>query len=327
MLGRALDHQAWDEASGIVRALGAYWDTRGLREEAAVWTDILDATAGPGQNTPIAGTPAGGLWLYTTTQRANRQHGAGQLDQAEQTYQQALAYLQDQPETEWIRSSISVIYHQLGMTAQDRGRLDEADDWCRKSLTIKEEFGNHISEASTYQLGLIAQDRERLDEADDWYRKALAIEEELDSRLYMARTYVQLGSLAEDQGRALLALTWNIRCVTLFDEFPSPLTRTGPSTLVRLTRQLGLPALEETWQQVTGQPLPQAVRDYVTSHQDEQPRRRVMTDPVADAARSAAVILAADLGPHLPAEVEAALAARGAQQRPDRFLDPSRSPA
>jgi hypothetical protein len=47
-----------------------------------------------------------------------------------------------------------------------------------------------------------------------------------------------------------------------------------------------------------------------------------MTDPAADAARSAAVILAPDLGPSLPTEVEAALAARGAQQRPDRYLDP-----
>jgi hypothetical protein len=47
-----------------------------------------------------------------------------------------------------------------------------------------------------------------------------------------------------------------------------------------------------------------------------------MTDSVADAARSAAAILAPDLGPGLPAEVEAALAARGAQQRPDRYIDP-----
>ena len=47
-----------------------------------------------------------------------------------------------------------------------------------------------------------------------------------------------------------------------------------------------------------------------------------MTDPAADAARSAAVILAPDLGPNLPAEVEAALAARDTQQRPDRYLDP-----
>jgi hypothetical protein len=47
-----------------------------------------------------------------------------------------------------------------------------------------------------------------------------------------------------------------------------------------------------------------------------------MTDPAADAARAAAAILAPDLGPNLPAEVEAALAARGTQPRPDRYLDP-----
>ena len=47
-----------------------------------------------------------------------------------------------------------------------------------------------------------------------------------------------------------------------------------------------------------------------------------MTDPAADAARTAAAILAPDLGPHLPAEVEAALAARDTSQRPDRYLDP-----
>jgi hypothetical protein len=47
-----------------------------------------------------------------------------------------------------------------------------------------------------------------------------------------------------------------------------------------------------------------------------------MTDPAADAARAAAVILAPDLGPSLPAEVEAALVARDTQQRPDRYFDP-----
>jgi hypothetical protein len=45
-------------------------------------------------------------------------------------------------------------------------------------------------------------------------------------------------------------------------------------------------------------------------------------DPAAAAARSAAAILAPDLGPTLPAEVEAALAARDTPQRPDRYLDP-----
>ena len=45
-----------------------------------------------------------------------------------------------------------------------------------------------------------------------------------------------------------------------------------------------------------------------------------MTDPIADAARSAAVILAPGLGPNLPAEVESALAARHAGgQRPGQY--------
>jgi hypothetical protein len=46
-----------------------------------------------------------------------------------------------------------------------------------------------------------------------------------------------------------------------------------------------------------------------------------MTDPAAEAARCAAVILVADLGPSLPAEVEAALVARNEQHRPERYLD------
>ena len=50
MLGHALDHHAWDDAEGIIRALDAYWDARGLSAEAAAWANrVLDATAGPGQ--------------------------------------------------------------------------------------------------------------------------------------------------------------------------------------------------------------------------------------------------------------------------------------
>jgi tetratricopeptide (TPR) repeat protein len=388
MLGHALDHHAWDDASGIVRALDEYWDTRGLGAEAAAWADrILAAIAGPGQaQTP----PARWLWLYTMGRQASRQQAAGQPDQAGQAYRQALAWLEKQPETEWRRKSIAVAYHQLGVTAQDRGRLDEAEDWYRKSLTlseelsdrptmartyhqlgvtaylrgrldeaedwhrksltlseelsdrptmagayhqlgmtaedrgrldeaedwyrksliIKEELGNRPSMASSYhqlgmtaqnrgrldeaedwyhkaltineelgdrpgtaityhQLGITAQDRGRLDEADDWYRKSLTISEELDDRPGMALTYAQLGLLAEDRDQDSLALAWNIRCVTLFSEFPSPLTGTGSGALTRLTRQLAMPALEEAWQQATGQPLPQAVRDYITSYHDQ----------------------------------------------------------
>ena len=267
-LGYALDRHAWDDAEMIVRALDPYWGTRGLGGEAGAWADrILDATAGPGQ-TPLG--PTRSLWLYTTIEQANRQQDAGQLDQAAQTYRHALAYLQDQPETEWTRTSIAATYHPLGITAESRGRLDEADDWYRKALTIFEDLADRPHMASTYhQLGTTAQSRGQLDEADDWYRKSLTIKEELGNRPGMALTYAQLGLLAEERDQAPLALQWNIRCVTLFDQFPSPMTGTGPAALARLTRQLGMPALEATWQQVTGQPAPKPVRDYLTGHPDD----------------------------------------------------------
>ena len=345
MLGQALDHHAWSDASGIVRALDAYWETRGLGGEADAWADrILNAIAAPGQG---ADATIRSLWLFTLGQQASRQENAGQPDEAAQTFQQILAWLQGQPQTEstrgniaavchrlgmtaqgqdrldeaedWYRRSLSIeeelgdrprmanTYHQLGITAQGRGRLDEANDWYRKSLAIKEELGNRPGMANTYhQLGRIASERERVDEADDWfrkslaifeelgnrphmaatchelgntaylrrrldeandwYRKSLAIKEELGNRPGMALTYGQLGLLADARQQPRHALDWTVRCVTLFDQFPHPATGPGPEHLARLTHQLGLPALEQAWRQVTGQPVPQPVRDYLTSH-------------------------------------------------------------
>ncbi len=166
MLGHALNRHTWDEADDIIRALDAYWDARGLGGESDAWADrILDATAGYGQTPP---GPASSLWLYTTMHQGNRQNDAGQPDQGGQTYRQALAYLRDQPETDWTRSNIGTIYYQLGNTAHDRERLDEADDWYRKALTIKEELGDRHGMALTYhQLGNITLRRGRLDEADE----------------------------------------------------------------------------------------------------------------------------------------------------------------
>ena len=39
VLGYALDHQLWDQAGPIARALNAYWEARGLHGEAAGWID------------------------------------------------------------------------------------------------------------------------------------------------------------------------------------------------------------------------------------------------------------------------------------------------
>lgn len=124
---------------------------------------------------------------------------------------------------------------------------------------------------SYHLLGIIARSHGRLDEAEDWYRQSLTIKEELGDRPGMTATYHQLGLLAEARDQAPLALAWNVQCVALFDQFPHPATGHGPEHLARLTRQLGRPALEEAWLQVTGRPVPQPVLDYIASQPDEQP--------------------------------------------------------
>jgi tetratricopeptide (TPR) repeat protein len=391
MLGHALDRHAWDDAEKIVMALDYYWDARGYREEAAAWADrILHATAEHGQ---MPSETTGSLWVSTTVSQADRQRLARKLDEAERSYQQALAYLQALPGTKSNRARISGIYHKLGVTANDRGqlekaddwyqkaiqireelglrhqladdylevaitaqtrgaldkaeewsrkslaihtelgdrfnmavayhqlgiiafdrwrldeadewhrraaqireelglrvplaasyhelsltaeaqgRLDEAEDWCRKSLAIKEKLGHRPGMAITYhQLGRIAHIRGQLDEAEDWSRKSLAIHTELGDRTNMAVAYLQLGITAEERGQDALALERYIRCVTLFDQFPSSLTRTAPTALARLAHHLGMPALEQSWREVTGQPAPQVVYDYIASHHDEAQR-------------------------------------------------------
>ncbi len=192
----------------------------------------------------------------------------GRLNEADNWYRKALTIFGEIDN----RSAKASSYHQLGGIAQLRGRLDEADNWYRKSLTIREDLGDRLGVAMAYhQFGTTARLRGRLDEAGDWYRKSLTIREDLGNRHGMASTYHQLGKLAEDCGRLDEALEQNIRCVTLFDQFPHPMTGTGPDALTRLARQLGPSALEQAWREVTGQPVPQEVRDRITSHRTKNP--------------------------------------------------------
>jgi tetratricopeptide (TPR) repeat protein len=347
MLSFALDHQMWDQASAITRSLDEYWDARGLGGEASAWTDLIQAATSNADGTPPEpGTPAGALWLFITVAQANRQRRTGQLEDADFTYRQILDTLQAQPSSrqqqagiavathnlgivaqarrqldqaeDWYRQALAINedlgnrpgmainYHQLGIVAQRRGQLDEAEDWYRQALAINEDLGNRPGMASSYhQLGIVAQLRGELDEAEDWYRQSLAIEEDLGDRPGMASSYHNLGAvaqgrgqlgqaedwyrqslaikedlgdrpgmafsygllgvLAEQCGRPRQALDWTVRCVTLFDQFPHPATGPGPEQLARLTAQLGMGALEASWRQATGGPLPEAVRGYVTA--------------------------------------------------------------
>ncbi|MGW2283861.1 tetratricopeptide repeat protein [Streptomyces phaeochromogenes] len=220
LLGYALDHNLWDQAQSIAQPLNEYWDARGLVEEARAWVDrarvVLDDLDG---TVPDLDSSAGALWLFLRGSQANRHVAAGQLDQAGRTYRDILHTLQLQPATSKQRSRLASIYHQLGVIAQMRGRLDEAEDWYRKSLTINEDLGNRHDLANSYhQLGRVAQMRGRLVEAEDWYRKSLTIEEDLGNRPGLANSYHQLGVIAQERGRLDEAEDWFRQSLTIKED-------------------------------------------------------------------------------------------------------------
>ena len=198
LLGYTLDHQLWEQAQEIAQPLNSYWNARGLDDEAAAWTDRVQiATEDPDGSPPRLGTTAGDLWQFLTGEQANRQLRAMRLEGAERTYRQTLAMLQAQPASPQQQSNIAAAYHNLGNVAYQRGRLEDAGDWYRKSLAISEDLGERPRMAASYhQLGMVAQGRGPLEEAEDWYRKSLAIFEDLRDRPHMATSYHQLGMVA-----------------------------------------------------------------------------------------------------------------------------------
>ena len=83
-----------------------------------------------------------------------------------------------------------------------QGRWGEAEASYRKALDISLEYGNQHSAARTYHnLGVIAQDQGRWDEAEANYRKALDTYLEYGDEHSAALTYHQLGMLIQEQRR------------------------------------------------------------------------------------------------------------------------------
>ena len=236
-------------------ALGLTAGGKGRLDEAADWFNKALAIE------EEVGNLSGMSRMYHQLGAAAQERG--RLDDAADWYARSLAISEELRD----RPAMADSYHQLGTVAYLRKRLDDAADWCARSLAISEEFGHRSKMAvSSHQLGMVAQDRGRLDEAADWYARSLAIKEELGDRPGMATSYRQMGRLAEARGSPDQALEWMVRCVALFDDFPHPSTGPGPGHLARLTRELGIPALEDCWQKVTGSPLPGAVRDHVRAY-------------------------------------------------------------
>jgi len=234
LLGYALDRRLWEHALGISRPLESYWEARGLDSEADAWADrARNATEVPGSGPPPFDTPTGILWLFFAGAAATRSARHGRLDDAERTWRQitaALAALDDSPER---LGNLSAGYQNLGAIARQRGRLDEAEDWYRRTLAIAEEAGDRSGLADTYRdLGVIARDRGDYEQAGEWFRRSLTVKEEIGDRLGTAAIYYQLGMNAQSLGRLDEADEWFRKSLAIDEEIGN--RRTMSSTYLQL---------------------------------------------------------------------------------------------
>jgi tetratricopeptide (TPR) repeat protein len=219
LLAFALEEGRYAEAQQILQPLNAFWDARGLAEEAKGWVDrVRQAVEGTGGAAPDFGSEAGALWLFAVTNDANWAIGSGDLARAERAYEDICRTLEAAPPADSRDHQLAVVYHQLGMVAQLRGDLAAAEDWYKKALTIFEALGDHPGMARSYhQLGMVAQYRGDLAAAEDWYKKALTIFEARGDRPGMAASYHQLGMVAQLRGDLAAAEDWYKKALTIFE--------------------------------------------------------------------------------------------------------------
>ncbi len=111
--------------------------------------------------------------------------------------------------------------------------------------------------------------RDRRPDAEEWYRKALAIGREAGDAVVLASSLRALATFAEERDEPRHALALLVEGATQFEEFPHPLAGLVPEELRRLAHGLGMDVLREEWRKVTGNELPQQVREYVERGGDD----------------------------------------------------------
>lgn len=204
-----------DAPERATAALLAFWGHGPLQEFLRVrgfWPQrvsygerVLDIARGGGDATTVA-LIAGHL--------ANAYLNTGNADGAQKGLEEALAAFRELGND----ANVAVALHQLGVMAQRRGDLSEAEHLYAESLDIERRVGNQGGMAQTlHQLGNVAYLREDLPEAERFYNKSLDIERQLGNQQGIAQTLGQLGILAADRGDYTRAELRYRECLGIFE--------------------------------------------------------------------------------------------------------------
>ena len=177
-------------------------------------------------------------------------HARYLFEEAETWYQQALS-LSDRLGME---NQVAVEFHHLGLLSQARGVfIDDAVEWFDLARERWEKLGDRRSAGDECRaLGVLFHEQQRLDEAEDYYRQAQAAFEEVQDVQRTARTYGQLGKVAEDRGDLPGALEWATRTHSLAVDHGLALLPQVKAHLAELRDKYGEENFNQWWRGYTG---------------------------------------------------------------------------
>jgi Tetratricopeptide repeat len=165
-------------------------EPRGPRVDRSRASRPRDADGSP----PPFDSPAGALWPFSAGTQADRQVDAFHVGVADRMYRDILHTVQAQTGLATAIGMTRGELSRVGPGCPGTAAAGQGGGLVPKSLAIKEELGNRPGLTITYhQLGRVAENRGRLDEAEDWYRKSLITKEELGDKRGLASTYHHLG--------------------------------------------------------------------------------------------------------------------------------------
>ena len=219
-IGLALEAKAWDQVQILVQPVAQVYKMQKRRPELHRLRSRLLAEVAPETGGAAEAEAAGGidLWLYLMGTEAGEAADFGELDLGEDLNRQLLAYLASLPgNAEDPR--VAAVNHQLGVIAQRRSRLEEAEEWFLKSLAIIENGEDQAAMADDYHsLGLVKRYQHRYSEAKDWFKKSLEIHQALQDPEEMINDYRALGLAAQFQLEYDEAESWYQRAQALVEE-------------------------------------------------------------------------------------------------------------
>ena len=177
-------------------------------------------------------------------------HARYMFEEAESWYQQSLGL----SHRLGLDAQMAVEFHYLGLLSQARGLLPEmAQEWFELALEKKEELGDRRGAGDECrQLGVLFHEQKLLDDAEGWYQRARETFEEIRDVDRTARTYGQLGKVAEDRGDLTGALEWATRAHGLATEHQLPALAPAKSHLAALRDKYGEDNFQTWWRGFTG---------------------------------------------------------------------------